>query len=231
MSQSTDRRSHRWTEHKARRRDEVLDAAVAAVDEGGVDVTVAQIADRVGLPRPVVYRHFDGRKDLDEQIRRRILRRLLAELLPTLQPDGTVRQAVQHAIGSYVRWVHGHPNLHRFLGTGSHHEGPADSPAVSGARTAIGTQVAALFATAVRDYDVDPALARPMAFGVLGLVDGAVNGWRSDPGSSLTAADVAAGLTESVIALIEANARRFGVPITADTPVMAVLTSSSVEVG
>lgn len=209
---------------KAQRRDEVLDAAVAAIEAIGVDVTVKQIAERLGLPRPVVYRHFDGRQDLDEQIRGRILEQLLAELLPTLRPDGTVRHAVQHAVGTYLRWVDRHPLLHRFLGTGSHHDGGVGSPALLGARNVVGTQLAELFAAVLRAFDADAALARPMAFGVMGLVDGAVNAWRSEPGSPITPAQLERQLTLSLLALIDANARPLGIPITADTPVKSLLT-------
>lgn len=229
MSQSIDGRTHRWTEHKAQRRDEVLDAAVAAIETVGVDVTVKQIAERLGLPRPVVYRHFDGRPDLDEQIRGRILEQLLAELLPTLRPDGTVRHAVQHAVGTYLHWVDRHPLLHRFLGTGSHHDGGVGSPALLGARNVVGSQLAELFAAVLRAFDADAALARPMAFGVMGLVDGAVNAWRGEPGS-LTAAQLERQLTLSLLALIDANARPLGIPITADTPVSALLAPGSVGV-
>lgn len=225
MSQSTDRRAHRWTEHKARRQDEILDAAVAAIDAIGIDVTVQHIADWLGLPRPVVYRHFDGRADLDEQVRGRILRNLLAELLPTLRPDGTVEQAVRHAIGTYLRWVDKHPNLHHFLGTGPHHQHVPDSPVVADARNAISGQLAELFAAALRNYGADTAPARPMAFAVLGMVDGAVNGWRSARRTRLTSGRLAEHLTESLLALIDANARLLGVPVDRNS-----LTSTLVEV-
>ncbi len=205
----------------------MLDAAIEAIERHGVGVTVKQIADRLGLPRPVVYRHFNGRTDLDEQIRARILEMLLAELEPALHPGGTVAEAVRHAVGTYLSWVERHPRLHHFLGTGRHHERASGSPAVSGARDAIAARLATLFTAALAHFGKDTSFARPMAFGVIGLVDGVVNAWRSDPASAVAPAEVTSRLADSILALIERNARSLGIPIDADTPVQELLHGSS----
>lgn len=219
----TDGRTIRWEEHKAQRRLDVLDAAIEVIERHGVDVTVKQIADRLGLPRPVVYRHFDGRTDLDEQIRARILEMLLAELEPALRPAGTVAEAVRHAVASYLGWVERHPRLHHFLGTGRHHKRATGSPAVSGARDAIAARLAALFTAALDHFGKDASFARPMAYGVIGLVDGVVNAWRGDPDTLVAPADVVGRLTDSILALIESNARALGLPVHAGTPVHELL--------
>lgn len=210
----SDGRADRWRAHNARRRDEVLDAAIAVIDEDGVHVPVQRIADRLGLPRPVVYRHFGGRVDLDEQIRKRILNMLLSEVVPALRPDGTVGQTVRHAIGTYVHWIERHPNLHQFLGVRA-----ATSPALTGARSAIATQLAELFTAALRRFDADTALAGPMAFGVMGLVDGVVNSWRRLPDANAETAQVENMLTRSLLVLLDANAHDLGIALSADTPV------------
>ncbi|MPY77075.1 MAG: TetR family transcriptional regulator [Actinophytocola sp.] len=201
----------------------MLDAAIEAIERHGVGVTVKQIADRLGLPRPVVYRHFNGRSDLDEQVRARILELLLAELEPALHPDGTVAEAVRHAVGTYLGWVDRHPRLHHFLGAGRHHERVTGSPVVSGARDAIAAQLAALFTEALAHFGKDASFARPMAFGVVGLVDGVVNAWRSDPASAVTPAEVTSRLTDSLLALFESNAGVLGISVHADTPVRELL--------
>lgn len=194
----------------------MLDAAIESIERDGVGVTVKQIAERLGLPRPVVYRHFDGRTDLDEQIRKRILEMLMAELEPALRPDGTVAEAVRHAVGTYLAWVDRHPHLHHFLGA-------SGSPVVGGARNAVVAQLTALFTAALDHFGKDASFARPMAFGVIGLVDGVVNAWRSDPASTITPADVTHRLADSLIALIGSNARALGIPVHADTPVRRLM--------
>ncbi len=195
----------------------MLDAALAVIEEHGTDISVRQIADRLEVPRPVVYRHFAGRTDLDDQIRRHILESLLAELLPRLRPDGTVRDAVRGAVGTYVGWVERHPNLHRFLTAA---EPPGESSgALAGARDRIGGQLADLFADTLARFGLDRNRARPMAFGTVGFVDGVVNSWRADPRTTLTSDQVEGILTESVLALLEGNARSLDVPLTRDTVV------------
>ncbi|WP_433520564.1 TetR/AcrR family transcriptional regulator [Nocardia pseudovaccinii] len=218
---ASDGRSTRWHGHKARRRADVIDAAITVIEERGVEVSVQAIADRLQLPRPVVYRHFDGRADLDEQIRREILNSLLTALMPTLQPDGTLRDAVRGAIGTYIGWVGRHPNLHRFLGDAA----PLgdSSQAMAGARDRIGGRLADMFAISLARFGIDPNRARPTAFGIIGFVDGFVNNWRSDAGTTLSCDQVEGILTESVLALFEGNARSLGVPLERDTIVKDLL--------
>lgn len=212
---AADGRSTRWNGHKARRRADMLDAALAVIEANGTEISVQQIADRLKVPRPVVYRHFDGRTDLDEQIRGHILDSLLAELLPRLSPDGTVRDAVRGAVGTYVGWVERHPNLHRFLAAADP-QGES-SRALVGAKDRIGGQLANIFADTLARYGLDRNRARPMAFGMVGFVDGVVNSWRAD--GTLTSEQVEGILAESVLALIEGNARSLDVPISRDTVV------------
>ncbi|MEV6772127.1 TetR/AcrR family transcriptional regulator [Nocardia sp. NPDC051030] len=212
-----DGRSTRWNGHKARRRADMLDAALAVIEENGTEISVRQIADRLHVPRPVVYRHFEGRADLDEQIRGHILETLLAELLPRLRPDGTVRDAVRGAVGTYVGWVERHPNLHRFLAAADP-QGESSS-ALAGAKDRIGGQLANIFADTLARFGIDRNRARPMAFGMIGFVDGVVNSWRADPATTLTSEQVEGILAESVLALLEGNARSLDVPLTRDTVV------------
>ncbi|MEU7144491.1 TetR/AcrR family transcriptional regulator [Nocardia sp. NPDC046473] len=207
-----DGRATRWNGHKAQRRADVIDAAITVIEEHGVEVSVQQIADRLELPRPVVYRHFDGRTDLDEQIRRQILESLLAQIMPKLDPEGTVRDAVRGVIGTYVRWVERHPNLHRFIGGAA----PQGDSSLAGARDRIGGRLADLFAIWLSGFGIDPGRARPMAFGIIGFVDGMVNSWRADPATTLSSDQVEGILTESVLALFEGNARSLGIPLERD---------------
>ncbi|NKY88069.1 TetR/AcrR family transcriptional regulator [Nocardia veterana] len=221
-----DGRSTRWNGHKQRRRAEVIEAAVEVIEDNGAEVSVQQIADRLGLPRPVVYRHFDGRTDLDEQIRGRILESLLAQLLPTLRLDGTVKDAVRGAVGTYVGWVAAHPHLHRFLAAGAPHGD--SSQALAGARDRIGTRLADLFATAAARIGIDPLRARPMAFGIVGFVDAVVNSWRAETAATLGSEQIEAIVTESVLGLLESNARSVGVALDRDATVADLMASRAV---
>ncbi|MDJ0113003.1 TetR/AcrR family transcriptional regulator, partial [Rhodococcus erythropolis] len=49
-SAQPDGRSTRWNDHKEQRKARILDAALDAVNEGGADVGVQQIAERADVP-------------------------------------------------------------------------------------------------------------------------------------------------------------------------------------
>ncbi|MFC6012186.1 TetR/AcrR family transcriptional regulator [Nocardia lasii] len=216
-----DGRATRWHGHKARRRAEMIDAAIEVIEEHGLEISVQLIAEHLSLPRPVVYRHVGGRAELDALARQRILELLLAELLPALNSDGTLKEAVRGAIGTYLGWIDRHPNLHRFLGDAAPQGG--SSTTLSEAGRAVGRQLADIFAATLARFGIDPARGRPMAFGMIGLVDGVVASWRSDPTPALTTEQVQGILTESVLSLFEGNARSLGVPLQRDSLVSDLL--------
>lgn len=220
---TTDGRAKRWDEHNARRRSAVLDTAVEVISENGTGVTVKQIAERLGIPRPVVYRYFDDRRHLDEQIRARILEMLVPQLADALQPEGTVGDTVQRAVGAYLAWIERHPNLHRFLGAGNPRERQSDSPVVTSARSVVAGQITGLLASALDKAGQPIDYARPMAFGLLGLADGAVNGWRSDNASKLNAEDLGSMLTGSILTLVQHTAATFDIDLKPDTPMQDLL--------
>ncbi|SDD08032.1 TetR/AcrR family transcriptional regulator [Actinokineospora iranica] len=221
---ATDGRATRWDAHKAQRRLEVLDAAVELIEAEGPAIGVKQIADRVGLPRPVVYRHFRDRDDLDEQIRARVIEKLMRDLAPSLSPEGTVGAAVDRAVRTYLGWIEAHPKLHHFLGTGAKAErAGGGSKIVSSTKTAIAVQVSGLFGLALSRIDTDPALAEPLAFGLVGLVDATVNRWLTDPNRRQTPAALADFLTSSILHLIIGHLADLGVEVTPDMPVADLL--------
>ena len=213
-----DGRATRWDEHKARRRGEVLDAAVAAIEEHGPEVGVKQIAERAGLPRSVVYRHFTDRSDLDEQIRQRVVDLLMADLAPTLHPDGTPVGAIRHAVDAYLGWIERHPRLHAFLGAGSGRT-RGMSRVVSGTKTAIAVEVGELFAVVQRKFGKQAELSTSLAFGLVGFVDATVNRWLADGQRGVTTTELADFLARSIWLVLDGNLRALGVELAPGTPI------------
>ncbi|AJF63461.1 TetR/AcrR family transcriptional regulator [Streptomyces vietnamensis] len=209
-----DGRDTRWTGHRAERRDQVLTAALTVIEREGTAVSVAAIGAEAGMPRSVVYRIFRSREDLDEQIRARITDDLMAALSPALAPRGTIREAIEHAAGTYVGWVALHPELHRFLGSGS--------PAVTGTRTAIALRLARLLDSyAERFLDGEPAptgFNLNLAFGMVGLVDGVVNQWAAHPESRSSLDDLTHFLSDALWGVLASATVRLGIKLDPDQP-------------
>ncbi|MCW4352841.1 TetR/AcrR family transcriptional regulator [Hoyosella sp. YIM 151337] len=213
-----DGRSVRWEDHKAARRNQVLDAAMAAIDQEGAGVGVQQIAARAGLPRSVVYRLFRERGDLDEQVRGHIVSTLMMSLAPALAPEGTAQSAIERAVNTYVSWIADHPNLHHFLGSGSKRKPATVSKVVTGTKTAIGLYITDVFATALRRAKADESGAETIAFAVIGLVDAAVNRWLSNRKRSTPKEKLAELVSRSVWHVIQGSLSDLGIELDPETP-------------
>lgn len=218
-----DGRSTRWDDHNAGRRARILDAAIELVQQAGGDVAVRDISARARVPRSVVYRIFRDRDDLDEQVRAEIVARLMRVLSPALEPHGTIRETINTAATTYVQWVSDNPLLHQFLGTGSARRGTTGSRVVSGTRTAIARRVQAMIEAAGARTGAHAALAEPLAFALVGLVDGSVNVWVNHAGARVTSRTLSEFLADSIWAMLAAHGPSLGFALTPDTPASEVL--------
>ncbi|ONM46685.1 TetR family transcriptional regulator [Nocardia donostiensis] len=225
----TDGRARRWDRHRADRRERILTAALEAVQTRGSDVGVQEIADLAQVPRSVLYRLFKDRQDLDEQLRARILDDLMADLAPTLDPEGTVAEAIARAVNAYVGWIAANPRLHHFLGAGSARQSSPNSQLVSGTKIAIAARVRDVFENILQAQSAPVQLAEPLAFGLIGFVDGSVNRWLSRSMQPLDAAELSSYLQEVIWAVIDSSLRNAGVMLNPMTPISSVLTSESVD--
>lgn len=180
-----DGRTHRWDEHKATRRRVVLEAALAAIEAAGpgADVHVQQIAERAGLSRTVIYRHFADRADLDRAIQAEIVDRVWGEIIPVLTLDGTPVEVIRKIIAAYAGWADDHPALLRFAEL----DVPGDGPGpLSEMVSQVATQVEALISVGADllqvpiDDDLRTGLD-PLVFGLVGAAMTAVRRWLDRP--------------------------------------------------
>lgn len=220
-----DGRQARWDAHNQERRRRILEAAVAVIGEGepGAEVHVQQIAQRAGLSRTVVYRHFADRADLDRAVQAAVLDDLWAELLPAVSLEGSIGGIIERIVSTYVGWAVAHPALHRFAELDPDGSGPLQQGLEQ-----IAVQVAELIETAVEllgvELDADEqASLDPLVFGLVGAVFGAVRRWVSRPERAPSAPVLVQLVTESVWHIIEGHGRRLGVELARDVPVEQLL--------
>ncbi|MGW0683668.1 TetR/AcrR family transcriptional regulator [Streptomyces sp. NPDC002754] len=207
-----DGRSTRWDGHKAQRQVELVDAAVALIEDEGAHFRMQRLAERVGLPRSVLYRHFKDRASFDELIRRRVVESFVKRMEPTLSFEGTVEESVHRVVGAHLDWVTQHPRLYAYMGVPEHAMG--DGSLVADTKTAIALMLSERFGDVLAALGLKGAPIRSVAVGIVGFVDTAVNQWMRDPERELSEDELRAMLCRSVWAVLEAALRDFGVELT-----------------
>jgi AcrR family transcriptional regulator len=210
-----DGRRVRWEEHKRERRQLIIDAAVAVIEEHppGTQIHVQQIAERAGLARPAVYRHFTDRADLDRAVQTQVIGLLLAELDPGVILQGSVEQVILRIVETYVTWAGDHPALHRVAVREA--SGAEGANPMRAAVQQIADLVHQLFAAGAEalgitlDEDDRDALD-PIIFGLVSQAVGTVRHWLGRPERTPSARALARRMADSVWFLIDGHARARG---------------------
>lgn len=161
---------------RAERRAEMVQAAMTAVRRHGPGVSVAEIAAAAGITKPVLYRHFDDRADLQRAVGHEAAALLMARIAPALQVDGEPTALISGIIDAFLAGIEAEPELWRFV---VHHPGeraPGDE-VVDDARG----QVVQLLTTLLRDrlaaLGLDASGAEAWAQGLVGMVQAAGDWW------------------------------------------------------
>ncbi|WP_103350623.1 TetR/AcrR family transcriptional regulator [Amycolatopsis sp. CA-128772] len=208
-----DGRAARWAGQQERRRAEFVDAALAAIAEHGPDVSTEQIAERAGVARTRLYRHFDGAADLQRAIAQRAAELVTAELAPLWHPEGSPNEMISTVISTHLRWLTEHAHLHRYL-TRTLPGGPEDRPDVRGA---IARHLSSLFTGYLTAFGLDPTPADTIAFGLVGYVESATTRWLDHPGA-LGLPQLTGQLTGTIWAMLDHTLRAGGVTVDPDRP-------------
>ncbi|MEV6278140.1 TetR/AcrR family transcriptional regulator [Nocardia sp. NPDC051832] len=221
----------RWGEHNAERRRAIMDALVELIEESepGTEIPLQDIADRAGLKRSVIYRHFADRKDLDAKTREYLVESYIGTVMPTLDPGDTLRETVFRAVHTYVTLVAAHPRLHRWVehGPGSHD--PSGVIVVAGTKEAVAQRISALFMPAAALFgQADPAIDLA-AYAVVSMVDGTVTRWLRTGPAEWDAGSVSRALTDSMLMVLAGQAQLRGISVDVDVPIADLLAQAAAD--
>lgn len=217
---ATDGRSTRWDPHRRERRLSIIEAAIAAIEEHGPDVLTAQIADRAGVPRTHVYRHFEGKPALDLAVSTHVANQIGQSIRAGLASGGTAIEIIRGAVDQHLKFVEEHPNLYRFLAEHSFRIRTDALGSAGDAKAVIGAELTSLISRYMVALGLDTEPAERLMIGVVGLVDATAAWWldRSD----LSREAVTAELTEQVWLLLDRTDRQLGLELDPNQPLPAI---------
>jgi AcrR family transcriptional regulator len=162
------------------KQEQILNAALAAIEEHGPGALTGQIAKLAGLARPNVYRHFSSKDDLDLAVARHAHRELRAEIRARLDLCGRPLDVIRAPIAAQVIWAEGHQNVYRFLVS----RGRQHSSERSAERSDFAAELAAAGARYFPRFGDDRDAAEVTLVEIIGLVDACVLRWLSRPSGS-----------------------------------------------
>jgi AcrR family transcriptional regulator len=231
VSQQTDVGGGRWGDHNSERRRAIMEALIALIEESdpGADIPLQLIAERAGIRRSVIYRHFTDRKDLDAKTREYVVESNIDRVMPTLDLDDTLHDTLERIIGTYVQLVSARPRLHLWVehGPGSHD--PAGLAVVGGTKLAVSQRITDLFLMATAILGIEEPGLDVAAYSVVSMVDGAVTRWLQTDSPGLNAEEMARLLTQSLWFLIDGHARLRGVAVDPDLPLRELLVRATAD--
>ncbi|WKG03274.1 TetR/AcrR family transcriptional regulator [Mycolicibacterium sp. HK-90] len=175
-----------------RRRPQVLDAALAiAAQQGLADVTMGNIASRLGVTRPVVYACYPGRGEVLAALLDRETDEVLASLLELLPPrrTGSIEQLFVDGFHALHRTVRERPASWRIM-FGADPD-PVLAAAIARGRDRIRTQLATVMRPLLQRWQVaDLDAALPMLVEVfLAICEAAVRKMLDDSDDSALVAE------------------------------------------
>ncbi|MFP5023182.1 TetR family transcriptional regulator [Pseudonocardia phyllosphaerae] len=174
--QSNDVKPDAREARRAERRAEMVTAAMDAIREHGPGVSVAQIAAEAGITKPVLYRHFADRADLQRAVGEAAAAMLMERMNPVLAIEAEPLEQVAAIIDAFLHGIEDEPQLYRFVV----HNPAEPTPGVEIVQDVRG-QIAQLLAVVLGDRlraeGRDSGGAEVWAHGLIGMVQSAGDWW------------------------------------------------------
>ena len=163
-------------ERRAARREELLDAAIRCIRKAGPGVSMERIAAEAGVTKPILYRHFRDRADLQDAIATRFTDAIGKELRGVMRRTGKPRLVLESAIDSYVRLVERDTDIYRFL---VHRGRPsvAAEGAIEHFMRRLGDDIALVLGGRLLELGLDSGPAEVWGHGIVGMVGASVDWW------------------------------------------------------
>jgi AcrR family transcriptional regulator len=172
-----DGRKRRWDEHKRARREEFVEAALAAIRREGPGIGMEAIAAELEVSKTVLYRHFTDKSDLIGAVLTRIAATvLLPALIAELKVEREDVDQARAVIRAYVESVASEPELYAFVFAHNNEVGDTDEIVATTERM-VAEALASLIGGRLRAMRMDSGGAEVWAYGIIGMVQLATHWW------------------------------------------------------
>jgi AcrR family transcriptional regulator len=149
------------------RRTQLLDAADRVIKRRGAGASMDEIATEAGISKPILYRHFGDKDGLHRALAERYVEALLSELRAA-RVAGDPRENIAAGIDAYLAFIEREPEGYRFVLSAAAQ--PRTSVIVDEFRRRLAVDCAFATAEQLRRAGLDPEIAEPWAYGVVGMV-------------------------------------------------------------
>jgi len=177
---------------RARRRAEMVRAAMDAVRARGPGVSVAEIAAAAGITKPVLYRYFTDRADLQRAVGEQAAALLFERIAPELLLDRPPVEQIRGGVDAFLAGIEAEPELWRFV---VHH--PVGNTTGEEIVEDVRQRIAAMLAAILRDRLTRAGLptdgTEAWAQGLVGMVQSTGDWWLER--RTITRADLTDHLT------------------------------------
>ena len=209
-----DARSERWRGHRTKVRGQIVDAAFRAIDRGGPQVSLREIAAEAGTAKPKIYRHFTDKADLDGAIGWRLRDLLVAAIFPNIDfATDPTREVVRRSVVEYANLVEQHPNVLRLILQTAR-------PLNEGRE--ITMAIAQMFNNELIEMHLDEAALELAAAAAFGSASAATDWWLGpDPDSPrrMPVGEFVEHLTTIMLGTVNGTAELLGIDLDPDLPI------------
>ncbi len=192
------------------RRTQLIETAIEVFAADGYhDTTMERIAAAAGVTKPVVYRHFDSKRDLFLELLNEVGRQLAATVSAATAEASTPQEQVRLGFQAYFEFVAREGHSFRLLFGDGVRADPDFAEAVHG----VEREIAGIIAGLIEIDGVDEADRLVLAHGIVGMAEATGRHWhvRGRP-------DDAGRLAERVSDLAWSGLRGHPQPRTVDRP-------------
>lgn len=220
LNDDRDGRNARWDDHREQRRRHIVDAAVELVEElpMGAELTLQDVADKSGLVRTVVQRHFGGRLGLVRAVQADVVARAFSQIAAAAENLSTYRALSYDLVAATVSWVGGHPKLHvlveKELGDGEPSELSRTITEFAEQLTALNALIASGFGLILDERQI--AETRLLYIGLIGQVRATTTHWVLHDQDLVSAEALTSLLSNWILKQTLDLAARYGLEIDAD---------------